>query len=204
MAINSVQVCDNIGSMWGVSVKDYKLDGVQTDLQDLLVAVSKQRANAVEQEVTPLSKRMEARNDLLEKFGNALAELTKIQASFKSDDPGSKDMTGWMSSSTASLLKTLGYSPTTISNISEGDYKDNEKRPDFYYSSADGGYSANKKTIEGMIQSVKSKIDGLNTDAQSDMTRLQSLVDRRDEAYSTATNLMTDVSDTRSNAIRNM
>ena len=55
-----------------------------------------------------------------------------------------------------------------------------------------------------MIQSVKSKIDGLNTDAQSDMTRLQSLVDRRDEAYSTATNLMTDVSDTRSNAIRNM
>ena len=40
MAINSVQVCDNIGSMWGVTVKDYKLDGVQTDLQDLLVAVS--------------------------------------------------------------------------------------------------------------------------------------------------------------------
>ena len=204
MAINSVQVCDNIGSMWGVSVKDYKLDGVQTDLQDLLVAVSKQRANAVEQEVTPLSKRMEARNDLLEKFGNALAELTKIQASFKSDDPGSKDMNGWISSSTVSLLKTLGYSPQTISNISEGDYKDNEKRPDFYYSSADGGYSANKKTIEGMIQSVKSKIDGLNADAQTDMTRLQSLVDRRDEAYSTATNLMTDVSDTRSNAIRNM
>lgn len=204
MAINSVQVCDNIGSMWGVSVKDYTLNDVQTDLQDLLVAVSKQRANAVEQEVTPLSKRMEARNDLLEKFGNALAELTKIQASFKSDDPGSKDMSGWISSSTVDLLKTLGYSPTTIANISEGDYKDNEKRPDFYYSSADRGYSANKKTIEGMIQSVKSKIDGLNTDAQSDMTRLQSLVDRRDEAYSTATNLMTDVSDTRSNAIRNM
>ncbi len=204
MAINSVQVCDNIGSMWGVSVKDYTLNDVQTDLQDLLVAVSKQRANAVEQEVTPLSKRMEARNDLLEKFGNALAELTKLQASFKSDDPGSKDMSGWISSSTVDLLKTLGYSPTTIANISEGDYKDNEKRPDFYYSSADRGYSANKKTIEGMIQSVKSKIDGLNTDAQSDMTRLQSLVDRRDEAYSTATNLMTDVSDTRSNAIRNM
>jgi hypothetical protein len=36
------------------------------------------------------------------------------------------------------------------------------------------------------------------------MSRLQSLVDRRDESYSTATNLMTHVSDTRSNLIRNL
>jgi hypothetical protein len=41
-------------------------------------------------------------------------------------------------------------------------------------------------------------------EAQTDMTRLQSLVDRRDESYSTATNLMTSISDTRSNVIRNM
>ena len=31
MAIDSVQVCDNIGSRWGVTVKDYTLNGVQTD-----------------------------------------------------------------------------------------------------------------------------------------------------------------------------
>ena len=36
------------------------------------------------------------------------------------------------------------------------------------------------------------------------MSRLQSLVDRRDESYSTATNLMTAISDTRSNLIRNL
>jgi hypothetical protein len=36
------------------------------------------------------------------------------------------------------------------------------------------------------------------------MSRLQSLVDRRDESYSTATNLMTAVSDTRANLIRNL
>ena len=36
------------------------------------------------------------------------------------------------------------------------------------------------------------------------MSRLQSLVDRRDESYSTATNLMTNISDTRSNLIRNL
>ena len=36
------------------------------------------------------------------------------------------------------------------------------------------------------------------------MTRLQSLVDRRDESFTTATTLMTNVSDTRDNAIKNM
>ena len=51
---------------------------------------------------------------------------------------------------------------------------------------------------------VKTKIDGLNNESQTDMSRLQSLVDRRDESYSTATNLMTSISDTRSNLIRNL
>ena len=200
MAISTTQVCNNIGAMWGVTVKDYKLNGTQIDLQDLLVAVSKQRATAVENEVSPLSKRMEARNDLLEKYGAALSELTKIQASFKSDAKGAQDMSDWITSATADMLKKLGYSPTYVSDHSD---IDDEKRPDFYYCSKCAAYSANKQTIEGMVQRVKSAIDGLNSDAQADMTRLQSLVDRRDEAYSTATNLMTNVSDTRSNTIRN-
>ena len=36
------------------------------------------------------------------------------------------------------------------------------------------------------------------------MTRLQSLVDKRDESYSTATSLMQEVGDTRANTIKNM
>ncbi len=65
-------------------------------------------------------------------------------------------------------------------------------------------YIINKQTCEAALSRVKSEIDGLNNEAQADMTRLQSLVDRRDESYSTATNLMTSISDTRANVIRNM
>ena len=36
------------------------------------------------------------------------------------------------------------------------------------------------------------------------MSRLESLVDRRDEAFSTASDLMSEISDTRSNVITNM
>jgi uncharacterized coiled-coil DUF342 family protein len=61
-----------------------------------------------------------------------------------------------------------------------------------------------KYEVEEWLQKVKSKIDALNNEGQKDMTRLQSLVDRRDEAYSAASDLMSKVSDTRANLIRNM
>ena len=54
------------------------------------------------------------------------------------------------------------------------------------------------------MQLVKSKIDSCNNQSQTDMTRLQSLVDRRDQAFTTATELMTNVSDTRGNLISNI
>ena len=79
-------------------------------------------------------------------------------------------------------------------------------RADFYIADwkLEDKYSMNKKTLEGMLSRVKPEIDGVNNEAQTDMTRLQSLVDCRDESYSTATNLMTSIFDTRSNVIRNM
>ena len=61
-----------------------------------------------------------------------------------------------------------------------------------------------KAEVEEWLQKVKSKIDALNNEAQKDMTRLESLVNRRDEAFSTASDLMSKIGDTRSNAIRNM
>jgi hypothetical protein len=84
--------------------------------------------------------------------------------------------------------------------------ENSKERADFYKAGwrTESQYSMNKKTLEGMLSLVKSEIDGLNNESQTDMTRLQSLVDRRDESYSTATDLMTSISDTRSNVIRNM
>ena len=44
----------------------------------------------------------------------------------------------------------------------------------------------------------------VNNQSEKDMSRLQSLVDRRDEAFTTASNLMSEISDTRGNTIGNM
>ena len=208
MAIDMVEI-GNIENRWGVKAGDYNVTlNSQTDMmdfQDLLVKFSKNRAVAVEGEVEPLTVRINQRNKRLDELGEVLSELTKIQTEFESDDTGDRDMHSWMSNTTGAVLESLGYTPKYYATEDDRP-KDNEDRADFYKAgwAGENCYSANKKTIEGMLSRVKSEIDGLNNEAQTDMTRLQSLIDRRDESYSTATNLMTSVSDTRSNVIRNM
>ena len=209
MAAITMDEIGNIESRWGVKAGDYnvtlnsKTDTM--DFQDLLVKFSKNRAVAVEGEVEPLTVRINQRNKRLDELGEVLSELTKIQTEFESDDEGDRDMHSWMSNKTGQALESLGYTPKYYATEDDRP-KDNEDRADFYKAgwAGENCYSANKKTIEGMLSRVKSEIDGLNNEAQTDMTRLQSLIDRRDESYSTATNLMTSVSDTRSNVIRNM
>ncbi|MBO6066613.1 MAG: hypothetical protein J6P80_00465 [Kiritimatiellae bacterium] len=169
-----------LSQTWGANFCDYKVDGKQVDFQDLMVAVAEKRAVTVEGEVAPLSTRIRNRNTQLDALGSALADLTKVQADFASDAKGDK----------RSGISIANSTYDTLSNIIGGINFDNRKML--------------KREVEEWIQRCKSKIDGLNNQAQTDMTRLQSLVDRRDESYSTATNLMTAISDTRGNLIRNL
>ena len=191
-SIDMVEIGD-IESRWGVKAGDYSvtLDSRtdMMDFQDLMVRFSKSRAVAVEGEVEPLTVRIQQRNRRLEELSEALAELTKVQTSFDSDAGGDSACGNDVafSESTAQILRDLGYG-------SDGGW----------IGIGNGRYIINKQTCEAVLSRVKSEIDGLNNEAQTDMTRLQSLVDRRDESYSTATNLMTSISDTRSNLIRNM
>lgn len=170
---------DNVklSESWGVTFGDYYYGADQTDFQDLMVKISEKRATTVEGEVAPLTTRIKARNEYLEELGNALADLTRLQAAFKSDDEGNAQRETMKNSTYNTIYKLQGSYPT------KKEYK---------------------QWVEYYLKLVKSKIDALNNEAQKDMTRLQSLVDRRDESFSTATTLMSAISDTRSNLIRNL
>ncbi len=166
---------------WGVEFSDYKVDSKPVDFQDLMVAISEHRAVAVEGEVHPLTTRIKTRNADLEALGEALADLTAQQATYKSDASGSTQSTHALSDKTRETCgRLLGWGI-----------------------SYDDRYLW-KSYTDMFIQKCKSKIDALNNESQTDMSRLQSLVDRRDESFSTATSLMTSVSDTRANLIRNL
>ena len=192
--IASVAVTNNAGAdvfktRWGSTVYDYQLNGVSTDFQDLMVAISEHRATAVEGEVSPLSTRMQKRNKDLELLGSLLAIFSQTQSGYAHDaDGGAQASVSGVTSEMVPLAceayRRKGGTPST--NLSWW----NE--------------NWSKSSVDGMVSVLKSMIDERNNAAQTDMTRLQSLVDRRDESFTTATTLMTNVSDTRSNAIRNM
>ncbi len=175
--IENVKVADNLTALWGINAYEYKISGNQIDFQDLMVAVSEKRAVSVEGEVQPLTTRIRTRNAWLDELGKALSDLTRMQAAFKPEDGGT------------------AQSETMNDNTYETIYKLQRTYPT---------KKEYKQWVEYYIQLVKTAIDGENNQSQTDMSRLQSLVDRRDESYSTATNLMTAVSDTRSNLIRNL
>ena len=192
--IASVAVTNNAGAdifktRWGSTVYDYQLNGVSTDFQDLMVAISEHRATAVEGEVQPLSTRMRKRNKDLELLGSLLAIFSQTQSKYAHDaDGGAQASVSGVTSEMVPLAceayRRKGGNPST--NLSWW----NE--------------NWSKSSVDGMVSVLKSMIDERNNAAQTDMTRLQSLVDRRDESFTTATTLMTNVSETRDNAIRNM
>ena len=182
---------EHFTDQWGVKVYDYKYLGVKVDLQDLLVTITQHRATSIENEVIPLQAIISRRNKRLERYGAVLQKLTELQATYtgKDDDavPHEVDINGMLipgefeAADFWAIVKEIGY---------------------------DGGpglkMNFSKSEVEGAVARCKNDIDEMNNSSQRDMTRLQSLVDRRDESYSAATSLMTSVSDTRSGLIKNL
>ena len=179
---------ERLGEMWGISAYDYRLNNQQVDLQDLLVQITQQRATAIEDEVKPLQTIINRRNARLEKYGAVLQVLTTIQAQFTEDKTEA-------SAGIGSIIPPLDNEAEFWSVMHDIGYDVN---------GSGGSITLSKSECEGYVSRCKSKVDEMNNDAQRDMTRLQSVVDRRDESYSTATSLMTAVSDSRSTLIKNL
>ena len=178
--IKSVDIADHLTLDWGITACEYEIDGQQVDLQDLLVYVAKARAHAVEDEIQPMSQRMRQRNKKLENLGVALSSLNAMQAQYTGEDSGEKAVTGSFPQDAASAMVEIGIMVSA------------------------GQVTWSKQEVEQNTQLVKNKIDAYNNASQTDMTRLQSLVDRRDQSYTAATDLMTSVSDTRANLFGNI
>ncbi len=193
-SISSVPVLtndiDQFKARWGSTVFDYQLNGVTTDFQDLMVAISQHRATAVEGEVQPLATRMRRRNNDLQQLGSLLSIFTQTQAGYDSNASGSTN-------GSVSGIKTEMLDMACEAYARKGGNAPRDLR---WWNRT----TWTKASVDGMVSVLKSMIDERNNAAQTDMTRLQSLVDSRDESFTTATTLMTSVSETRDNAIRNL
>ena len=175
MAIEKVNTWNERLMSIGVSAFDYNLEDKvsgkpsQIAFQDLLTAIAIRRANAVEDELTPLSNIIRSRNKRLDRYGHLLSTLTRLDAEFTNDDGPDKSSKTSLSDEDVATLEEIGYEP--------------EQNPP-------------KAKVQEYLQAVKSAIDSVNNRAQSDTTRLQSLVDNRDHTYTKAAEVLKDVLET--------
>ena len=181
----------------------YKVDGVDTNvngmpltIEDLVTLLAVKRANVLEKEITPMAKIIEARNERIEDLGTLLASIAATQSKLESQEEGDdnsfncKGLCYYLKQyftdselSEANLLSWCNSHNTINDNCSS-------KKSDGYIASAN--------------QLVKAKIDALNNDAQSDLSRMDNLVSKRDEAYTLSTDLLSKFSDGRSAILNNM
>jgi len=186
--IESIPVAtDTFNKLWNVTVCDYEYNAKKSDFESLLVRISATRATTIEAEITPVSTLVRRRNEQLADLGNALADISSAQKELEKDGMEEKSVS--ISDATGDLVNRLGSEAGKMSNVVSG---------------SKGYYTVNRAQAAEAAELIKTRMDKLNNDSQNDMTRLQSLVDKRDQSFETASSLMSSVSDTRGNAIKNM
>lgn len=151
------------------------------DYEELVVTVSLDRAYALEGEVEPLANLVRARNAKLTALGNAMADVAAASASLSDKDL--KDTT---------YLSNAGTHRNTL-NV----YGLNDKA----YITDDGKIS--KEMTQKLQAKLKYAIDVEDNNLQQDVVSLQSYMTKRDDAFSTASQLMRKISQTREKTLAN-
>ncbi|CAN7188722.1 hypothetical protein [Acidovorax sp. LjRoot194] len=169
-----------IGGAQGINVQGM-------DLETAMMAVQSNRANLLEAQLKDQISSVQAKNDQISKLNQLLGSLNKAAAGVASDAKAGDKVN---LASTAAEIKTAAQSANiTLPTELGGGTK-----------AAD----ANKGQLDGFIQQVKSQIDSMSNSQQMDMLRLQSLSNKRNEAFDVMTNFIKKMQDSRSSIIGNM
>lgn len=176
-------------SVYGVQQKDYTVEGVPNcDYVKAASIAMFQEANAIEAETSAYAAVLKARQKKLDELGWALAVIVKAVASMATDKPESDDLSAVDADlGTASqVLDKYRRSTNADLKLPVTDYK--VRRDD-----------------ATMAQSaLQYEIDYETNEMQQDMVTMQSLVSKRDNAFSTAASLVQKINSTASTLIGNM
>lgn len=155
----------------------FVVNGQKMDLGTLMMMLQLDRTKELDRQIEDQMNEISQRNAKLKNMNELLSKMRKMKSD-GSDDDGSitiGDQTkslwrGTDNKGTGSWAKEYGINWTDIN----------------------GG--ASKKTRDGQwdtnIENLKGVIDGINSDSQLSMIRLQSLIDKRNQAFEMASNTL--------------
>ncbi len=182
----------NGSSVSGVGGTLRPMDISGLDLETAMLLVQSRRAELLESQLVERIKELEARNDNIAKLNTLLSDLAKLRPS--GTDPLKWANLGIDTAQGKAMYKRLEDAGVTIPKT--GDDRVDEP--------GTGIYDARQKTIDAWVQELKGKIDTANSVQQMDMLKVQSLSNKRNEAFDIMTNFIKKMSDQRSSILGNM
>jgi len=158
------------------------------DLETAIMLVQTERANNLDAQLKVQLADVAKRNE-------AIADLNKLLSDIRAQRPsGATDSTATLNAALSSRMAAAGLtvSGTGITtNASSG-------------ASSSVTYTMTQAKFDTIAEEIKSKIDAASNSQQMDMLRLQSLSNKRNEAFEIMSNFVKKMSDSRANIVSNM
>lgn len=170
----------SVNAMSAGAVNLQSLDLGNMDIETMLMMVQSRRADLLDSQLKTQIEEVQGRNDQIGKLNDVVASLQKLYA--KADKNGDCSGDNTLNLEVNRGLESVGYT---------------------------GGWGAvgggtKRENVDSIISKLKNQIDGLNNSNQMDMLRLQSMTNKRNEAFDTMTNFIKKMQDSRSSIIGNM
>ena len=180
------------GAVYGVRQMSYTVEGVAgKDYGAALAAAAFKESTAIEDTMNSYAAIVRQRTRKLEDLGTVMAGLNAGMATLKTKETESSDRTDKMSilAEAHSLAAKYGITVTCVAyEFSDGVYKAQMRRDDLYRAQ----------------NQVQYEMDKEDNDLKQDMVALNSLMSKRDNAFSAAARLIKKANDAASNTIGNI
>jgi hypothetical protein len=165
--------------------------GQKMDLGTLMMMLQLDRTEQLDLQIQDQMNEISQRNNKLKAMNDLLSQMRTMKSKGSDDDGsitiGDQTKSLWRgkdNKGTGSWAKEFGIHWTDIKG---GDTK----------TARDGKWDTN-------IENLKGVIDGMNSDSQLSMIRLQSLIDKRNQAYEMASNTLQKVSQNMDKLVGNL
>ena len=166
----------NVGSIGG-------LDLSNMDIETAMMAVQSQRTQLLDTQLASQIKDVQGRNDAIAQLNSTLGDVTALQGKLETKDGNTKlpdnDETRKMVAAAKDALNKSGLDASTFDLTTKGG-------------------------LDSAVTKIKGAIDGQSNSQQMDMLRLQSLSNKRNEAFDVMTNFVKKMQDSRSSIVGNM
>ncbi len=160
-----------------INLQPINLSGM--DIETALMMVQSQRSTLLEQQLQSQISEVQKRNEELARLNALVATLQTIRS-------------GAAGSTSGTPIATAGLTQAQRDALNSPD----TPKP--------AGSALTAGGLDAAISSLKGRIDGLNNSSQMDMLRLQSLTNKRNEAFDVMTTFVKKMQDSRTTIIGNM